>query len=429
MKFGPGTLQRLPALTFTWAPQHTFGPARFEVEADAVRLAPLFSNTGDEGTAAAGGALLPEAFQQGVDRLFVPTAGVVSRSGVGDRIWQLGEREARDRVMVMPRVSIASQPFGAFSATASAAWRQLGWFGEASGRSWSRGYLLVGGRLETELSRSFADGAVRHAIQPLAEVRAVPVGVAGASGSPLALATPAPVPYDAVDAAVPDLRPRFQGVLELRQRLLRRDGVELFRLDVGQGFELSGPSYAGLSATLGESYGRFATRVGWFSASGTLRFDPLSGRLASDGITPVVPGGITRVTGRADLDDGRGHGAYVGYENLLMEGTARSRQPIDLLFLIDRGFTSATRVQQLTFGARWDFGPIQLRYDALVAERTVGTENLLVLAQQSAALGFAPACDCWRLDIVATQPTYPVVLFPQIGFNVSISRFGSIGTR
>lgn len=152
-------------------------------------------------------------------------------------------------------------------------------------------------------------------------------------------------------------------------------------------------------------------------------------RLASDGLTQVVPGAITRVAGRADLDDGRGHGAYVSYENLLMEGTARSRQPIDLLFLIDRGFTSATRVQQLSFGARWDFGPWSLRYDALLGEQTVDGAPRLVLVQQSAGLGIAPACDCWRIDVVATQPTFPTVLFPQVGFNISVSRFGSIGTR
>lgn len=418
-QFGPGTLQRFPALSFGWAPSRMLGPIRFELEADAVRLAPLFSRTGDEGVAANDGALGREPFPAAVDRLFNPgvrRAAVVERAyGSGDRIWQLGEREARDRFMVLPRLSITAQPLGVFSASAFAAWRQLGWIGEASGRTWSRGYLLLGGRLETEVSRSFA--SVRHVIQPLAEVRAIPFGVSGALGSP--------VPYDAVDAAVPDITPRFQGVLELRQRLVARDGAELLRLDVGQGFELGGPALGSLTPVIGETFGRLSGRVGWFSAQGLVRLDPVASRWPSGRVTP------TRIAARADLDDARGHGAYVAYENLLMEGTARSRQPIDLLFLIDRGFTSATGVQQLSFGASWNFGPVSLRYDGLLQERTVAPAAApqLVLAQQTASVGISPACDCWRVDVAATQQTFPTVLFPQLGFNVTISKFGSIGSR
>jgi LPS-assembly protein len=435
-RYGPGTLQRLPAITFGWAPTQMLGPLRFDVEGDAVRLSPLFSNTGDEGTAAAEGAVQRESFARGVDRLFSPSAtsifGVV-RDGIGDRIWQPGEREARDRLMVLPRLSISGQPLGALSASAFAAWRQLAWAGEASGRTWSRGYLVFGGRLETELSRSLGDGSVRHVIQPLAEVRAIPVGVQGASGSLLAPATVAPVAYDAVDAAVPNITPRFQGSLELRQRLVRRDGAELLRLDVGQGFELSGADYTHLTPILGESFGRLGTRLGWFSATGTIRFDLL--RPFLPGESPLLNRSISRLAGRADLDDGR-HGVYLGYENLLMEGTARSRQPIDLLFLFDRGFNTSTRVQQITFGARWDFGPASLRYDALVSEHVVNSLPVLKLSQHSVGVGFAPACDCWRVDVVASQVvgTDPLtgvmtLLTPNVGFNVSISKFGSIGSR
>jgi LPS-assembly protein len=237
-----------------------------------------------------------------------------------------------------------------------------------------------------------------------------------------------------------------QGVLELRQRLMT-GGTELLRLDLGQGFELGG---AGLAPNLGESFGRLGARLGWFSASGILRVDPL-GALVESQAGPVINkdpllalieaqnallrrvgvtgSSITRLAARADLDDGRGHAAYVAYENLLMEGSARSRQPIDLLFLIDRGFTSVTRVQQVTLGARWDFGPIAVRYDALISENVVtpGTAPVLVLAQHTIGVGIAPACDCWRLDLLATQRTFPTVLAPTVGFNVTISKFGSIG--
>ena len=428
-KFGPGTLQRLPAFTFGWLPSGRLGPLRFEVQGEAVRLAPLFSNTGDEGIAANGGAVGGELFATAVNRLF--GASRARAPGTGDRLWEPGEREARDRLMVLPKFSISGQPLEAFSASAFVAWRQLAWAGEASGQSWSRGYLLLGGRLETELSRSF--GSLRHVIQPLAEVRAIATGLEGSTGAPVA--------YDAVDAAVPNIAPRFQGVLELRQRLVGPGGAEVLRLDVGQGFELSGPTYAALVPTLGETYARLGVRIGWFSTQGQVRIDPLGSRFAtaserstSLNLNPIVP---TRIAAQATFDDGR-HGVYGAYENLLMEGTARSRQPLDLLFLIDRGFTSATRLQQLTLGAHWDFGPISLRYDALIGESLVvgSTVPVLTLKQHTATVGISPACDCWRVDLYATQSVNlyatqgtAALAVPNFGFNVTISKFGSIGAR
>ncbi|PZR16031.1 MAG: hypothetical protein DI536_06955 [Archangium gephyra] len=413
--FGPGTLQRLPAFTFGWLPP-VLGPLRFEVEGEVVRLSPLYSKTGDEGVNAAGGMILPTPFLDGINRLYAPR-GVV---GTGDRIWQVGEREARTRLMALPKISVTAQPFGVFSASAFAAWRQFVWAGEASGNTWHRGYLLLGGRLETEVSRRF--GRVRHVIQPLVEVRAVPFG---------AESYDAIVPYDAVDAAVPGISARVQGIAELRQRLM--DGSnELLRVDVGQGLEFSGPR---MEPTPGEFYGRVGSRIGWFSALGVLRFDPLANRVAYDGLTPVQPGRFTRASGRADVDDGRGHGAYFSYENVLMEGTMRSRQPIDLLFLVDRGFTTATRVQMITAGARWSFGPLSLRYDATLLQEqpnttsTTPSDGRWVFQQHMVGVGFAPACDCWRVDVYAVQPLYPTIQPPQFIGGVTVSRFGTIGTR
>ncbi|MGV3620676.1 MAG: hypothetical protein ACO1OB_07655, partial [Archangium sp.] len=332
---------------------------------------------------------------------------------------QPGEREARTRFMALPKFIVSGQPFGVFSASAFAAWRQFFWAGEASGNTWHRGYLLLGGRVETELSRSF--GRVRHVIQPLVEVRAVPFG---------AESFDAIVPYDAVDAAVPGISARVQGVAELRQRLMQGSN-ELLRIDVGQGLEFSG---AKMEPTPGEFYGRVGSRIGWFSALGTLRFDPLANRVAYDGVTPVQPGLFTRASGRVDVDDAKGHGAYFSYENVLMEGTMRSRQPIDLLFLVDRGFTTATRVQMITGGAKWAFGPVSLRYDAMFLEQPIDASNLSgpsqwVFQQHSLGVGFAPACDCWRIDVYAVQPMYPTIQPPQFMGGVTVSRFGTIGTR
>ncbi|MFT3708703.1 MAG: LPS assembly protein LptD [Archangium sp.] len=425
--FGPGTLQRLPALTFGWTPD-PLGPVRFTLDAEAVRLAPLFSNTGDEGSAAAEGAILPTAFTTGVARLFNPSSpAALVTSGMGDRVWESGEREARDRLMIKPTLSAAFSPLGAMTISASASWRQLAWAGEASGRTWARGYLLLGGAIETQLARRFFDGALRHVIEPRVEVRALPFGFASGASTF--------VPYDQVDFAVPNVSPRVQAIAELRQKFQARDGTEVFRLEIGQGgeFAMTPASTASLTPVLGETYGRATFRVGWLSGQGAMRIDPLASRLASDGTTAITTG-LTRASARVDLDDGRGHGAYGTYENLLMEGTARSRQPLDLLFLIDRGFTSTTRVQQIMFGARWNFGPLGLRYDALIAEQAFAKGPTLAFSQHALSVGITPACDCWRLDLTATQPIpwvneAPKWLVPQVGFSLSVQRFGTIGAR
>lgn len=420
-KYGPGTLQRLPALTFGWQPERQAGPVRFELEGDVVRLSPLFSNTGDEGVNANGGAITPVTFATAVNAFYAPRNGV---TGVGDRVWQPGEREARLRLMAKPTVSYSVQPFGVMSATVSASWRQYLWAGEASKSLWHRGYLLLDAKVETELSRKF--GAFRHVIQPLIEVRALPFGVQSAQ---------ALTPYDAVDAAVPNLTARVQGVAELRQRLLK-SGTEIARLSVGQGVEFSGPT---MQVTPGEFYAALAVRFGWFSAAGQLRFDPDAKRVASDLVSAVQPGRFTRGAARVEIDDGRGHGIYAGYDRVLLEGTMRSRQPLDLLFLVDRGYTSATPVQMITSGVKWNFGPVFAHYDVLISDQQplIGTGATavpdytaaprLTFQQHALGVGFAPACDCWRVDFTATQPLYPRPVVPLFALNVTVARFGSIG--
>lgn len=441
--YGPGTLDRLPALTFGWQPD-ALGPVRFSLDAEAVRLSPLFSLTGDEGTAAAEGRIEAISFRQSVLRLFSPTSSFSSldaplitpsgryvASGIGNRIWEPGEREARDRLMAKPTLSVSLSPMGAFTVFGSASWRQLAWLGEASGRSWSRGYLLLGGGLESQIARRF-DSGVRHVITPRVEVRALPVGYQSGA-DPL-------VPYDAVDAAVPGVASRVQGIVELSQRVLAPGGGELLRLDVGQGGEFAAASSPTLTPNLGETYARLGFRAGWLSGQGMVRIDPLSTRLASDGVTAIQTG-LTRLSARLDFDSGRVFGAYGTYENLLMEGTARSRQPLDLLFLIDRGYTSATRVQQVTFGARWEVGMFGFRYDAILNEQNfpdapgaTTTHPQLAFSQHMLSVGVTPACDCMRIDLMATQPVpwsagKPSWIFPSIGFRLSVARFGSIGTR
>ena len=75
---------------------------------------------------------------------------------MGDRIWQQGEREARDRLQLMPRLS-ASLPLSIATVSSYVAWRQGVWIGEASNRVSQRGYPVLGARLDSELYRFFGE--------------------------------------------------------------------------------------------------------------------------------------------------------------------------------------------------------------------------------------------------------------------------------
>lgn len=419
--FGPDTLQRLPALTFTLPTKPLVGPLALDVQADAVRLAPLFGLTGDEGAAAREGRLVDDggaelAFECLRERLYFPSAlssacGVAAadKAGQGDRVFQPGEREARDRLTVRPRLSVAGTPGGVVSLSGFAGYRQTAWLGEVTGRTWARGYPLLGARAETELARSFS--SLRHAITPVVEVRAVPGVVRGSNN-----ADAEPVAYDELDRSIPTAAPtaRVQAIAELRQRVSRPDGDVAFRFDLGQGLELVAPERAG--ASLAESYARATFHAGWVNAGVSARVDPVTPRL-------------TRLSATCSVDDGRGHGGWASYDNLLDDGSNRTRAPVDLLFgpMVPAGVTARSNL--LSGGARWLFGPVGLRYELLFLDRPWGTEERLTLAQHTLGVSWAPACDCWRLEVFATQRLRPDGRYgvPDVGASLTVSRFGSIG--
>ncbi len=418
--FGPNILQRLPALGVTVPTRVLAGPLAFDLQADAVRLAPLFGLTGDEGAAAREGRLVDDAgvelaFQCQRERLFFPSAvsgacgvSAADKVGQGDRAFQPGEREARGRVTALPRLSIAGTPGGVVQLSGFAGYRQTAWLGEVTGRTWARGYPLLGARAELELARSWA--SLRHAITPAIEVRAVPLVLRGSSST-----EPEPVPYDELDRSIPKAAPtsRVQAVAELRQRLTRPGGDAALRLDVGQGLELLAPERQGPG--LAESYARATLRAGWVNAAVSARVDPVAVRLA-------------RLSATCSVDDGRGRGAWVSYENLLDDGTSRTRAPVDLLFGPLVPASVLARSSMLAAGATWRFGALGLRYDLLFLDRP-GADERLGLAQHTLSLSWAPACDCWRLDVFATQRVRPDGRygFPDLGAALTVSRFGSLG--
>jgi hypothetical protein len=57
------------------------------------------------------------------------------------------------------------------------------------------------------------------------------------------------------------------------------------------------------------------------------------------------------------------------------------------------------------------------------------SKRALALAQHSLTASFMPACDCWRLEVSATQALVNGLLqAPNFRVNLTVSRFGSIGT-
>jgi LPS-assembly protein len=370
---GPNPFHRLPGLTFALPTRQLVGPLTFSLRAEAVRLAPTLTE---------------------VDTGYDPTTGVRRAYTYG----LPGMREARDRLDLMPRLEIGGTLGGVLGAQAFAAWRQDVWFNELSKNALQRGYPLFGARLDTELARTFFDNSLRHTIAPSVEVRAVP-GMFGASPD---------FAYDEIDRAVPDGLPHVQAVAVVRQRLMTR-AKEVFRLDVGQGAELYNPR-------LGESFARASTSFWLARATATVRVDPVLQRL-------------TRLSALGAVDDGKGTGIYVSYENVLDDGTDRSRQPIDLLIGPPPLIPGKGRAQIVTCGLHWKWGSFGARYDAIFLQQqnpiTGNTDPRVAPAQQTVGFSYSPACNCWRLELFAV---YRGSGIPDVGATLTISGFGTLGT-
>lgn len=442
-RYGPNTFQRWPALQVAVPLRPIAGPLAFSLEASAVRLAPLWGQTGDEGVAAREGRaddVTVECLQQ---RLYYPSltalppeCGGDDKAGQGDRRWQPGERSARDRLDVLPRLFVGGTAFDALALSAFAGWRQSAWYDEVTGKPSFRGYPLLGGRAETELARVF-EGGLRHALVPAVEVRAVPL-VTGA----------APAPYDEIDGAVPAALGLKQGVVqanvELGQRLMRKGAPDAVRLDLGQGFELWGPYGANgrPGPRLGESWARVASGWGPFRASATGRLDTRTG----------LP---TRIAAAAGLDGGPTRGLYANYEYVLDDGNLRSRAPIDLLFGAppvkpQEGAPAqpASFTHLLALGGRYKLWELTFRYDALFSnpgwQGTVAAPvRTFTLVQHTLGIGWSPNCDCWRLDAwlthrldvnasltaaqAAGRPVWTSAWPIDFGATFTVSQFGSFG--
>ncbi len=413
----PRTLQKLPALTWALPERPLPGGLVGSLQVGFTRLSPLSSLFGDEG----------EDGRYDPDRLLTAANPGGTReidTAQGNGIFDASDREARDRLDVLPRVS-SSFALGRFARlTPALALRQDFYVGEVSGRTAQRGYPLLDLVADSELARTFELGgtSLRHSIMPSVWLRYVPI-VWGGLPSPGASPDGPGQAYDEIDAALPatpvGAAPRFlHALVELNQTLLsRRQGIrsELVRLTLGQGFDLSryAPTLGRGTAleddrTVRDTYGRLSANVGRFTGNGLLRYDPNTNRIAqlSADFRISVPQGEL----------------FAGYDDLIGVGSDRLRRSLDAL--VGPARTSDQRAQFLRAGTQVTLGfGLGIRYEAIVQPQARSESPL---NQQWLAVSYGPACNCWRIEGVARLERGRAR--PDFGVNLTITGVGTFGT-
>jgi LPS-assembly protein len=414
----PRTLQRFPALTWALPERPLPGGLVGAVKVEFTRLSPLLTLFGDEGEDGVydPSGLLTAANPGG-------TRDVDTTQGNG--VFDASDREARDRLDVLPRVS-SSFALGPYARlTPALALRQDFYAGEVSGRTAQRGYPLVDLVADSELARTFEfrGTTLRHSLMPSVRLRYVPI-VWGGLPSPGASPDRPGQIYDEIDAALPatpvGASQRFlHALVELSQTLHARRGEgarsELVRLVLGQGFDLSR-----FAPTLGrgvaleddqplrDTYGRLSATVGRVSTNGLLRYDPNTHRIAqlSADFRVSVPQGEI----------------YASYDDLMGVGSDRLRRGLDAL--VGPARTSDQRAQFLRAGTQVTLGfGLGLRYEAIVQPQARSESPL---NQQWLAVSYGPACNCWRIEGVARLERGRAR--PDFGVNLTITGVGTFGT-
>jgi LPS-assembly protein len=436
---GPATFQQLPDIAVAFPERPLWGPLFGGVDMSYTRLSPLTQLFGDEGR----------------DGLFLPVApAVATPPGVvdllqGDGIYQSAyEREARDRLDVVPRL-VMTVPVGDVLRIRPSAWlRQDVYVGEISGAVNERGYAVVDLLISSELSRTYGQGpgSLRNAIQPSVEVR----DIVGAWG-----AVPGPQPgnkYDAIDWAV-DTNQRLQGVVKLTELLTRRVGaqqVELLRVDLAQEFLGSAPN--GLSDTVASA----RTTLGAFTANATFRWDNQRHAPALFGIGAGVQPSVSQGKG-AQPPRYSFHVEYdfVYLSNLYQNqngipetddaqqwvgGSSAQRRGIDALVgsPLPQSALEGSLLHLITLTGQVNFPyGLGLLYSGtlypaapplpvgFVPSGLIGPHPFF--GQQQLSVTFAPACNCWQLAVgLRTAPGLPAA-FPQVVVDFTVAGFGTFG--
>ncbi|HET9156463.1 MAG TPA: hypothetical protein VFN91_07325, partial [Myxococcaceae bacterium] len=423
------------------------------------------------------------------------TSQVPGREGVtdlellsqGDRVWQCGEREARMRLDLVPRLA-ATFAVGDWLHIRPSVWiRQDLYYGEVTHTTDQRGYAVGDILVSSEISRTFANG-LRHAIQPSLEYREIP-GQWGSVPGNHPTGANQPVEnrfYDEIDGALFQA-PLRQGVARVTQTLSRRTGAtmqEFLRLELAQEFDFHSDN--GLADTVVNVRGG----VPPFSTGLTFRYDTqrsapalwaafvafqtprFGASLRFDQLFIPVQFFDRNVYG-APFAQNLPAAAITGSDLARWGGAGPMRQGIDALVgsPVPAGFREGQRQSSITLdtrvtlvwglgltysgtlypGATWTLrnangtpiGPPPANLPTTEAAAPKGKYSLL--GQQNFGISFAPACNCWRLDIIGRLPpptgqyeaqppgssTYvPTTFnwrFPDLLFLLTIQNFGTFG--
>ncbi|HZW88338.1 MAG TPA: LPS assembly protein LptD, partial [Myxococcaceae bacterium] len=495
---GPATLQQLPSIDLSLPSRPLGEHFSWRLGASFTRLAPFNGHSGDEG--------VDGIYQLGSPPLVDPTGSAPnavcpnnSTSDLlsqGDRRWQCGEREARLRLDLVPQIA-GSFGIGNWLRIRPSVWiRQDLYFGEVTRNTAQRGYAVGDILVSSEVSRTFANG-LRHAIQPSLEYREIP-GQWGSVPGNHPNGPNQPVEnrfYDETDGALFQA-PLRQGVARISQTLSRRAGAvmqELLKLDVAQEFDFHSDN--GLADTVVSLRGALAP----FSGGVTFRYDTQRSAPALWAAFASFQTPRFGATVRFDqlfvpnqVFDRDVFGVFarnlpntaISAEDLARWGGGGNlRQGLDALVgsPVPAGFRDGQRQSSLTLETRvtlvWGLG---LTYSGTlypgatwtlrdangnlingppasvpVVARTVGvaqavdpkpaTGRYSLLGQQNFGISFAPACNCWRLDIIGRlpppigqympDPVNPGSFvrttfdwrFPDLIFLLTIQNFGTFG--
>ena len=452
---GPATLQQLPAIRLDLPSRPLGEHFSWRLGVEFTRLAPFNGHSGDEG--------VDGIYQLGSPPLVDPTApdAVCPNNSTSDllsqadRVWQCGEREARLRLDLAPQLA-ASFGIGDWLRIRPSVWiRQDLYFGEVTRTTDQRGYVVGDILVSSEISRAFPNG-LRHTIQPSLQYREIP-GQWGSVPGNRPTGPNQPVEnrfYDETDGALFQA-PLRQGLARVSQTLSRRTGAvmqELLRLDVAQEFDfhtdngladtvvsLRGglPPFSGgvtfrydtqrSAPALWAAFASFQTpRFGT-----TVRFDQLFvpaqffdrdvfGAFARNlPATAITADDLARWGGGGNLR--QGIDALVGspVPPGFRDGQRQSALTLDMRVTLAWGlgltysgtlYPGATWTLRNATGALIDSPPAAVP----VVARTVGvaqaveprpvTGRYSLLGQQSFGISFAPACNCWRLDVIGRLP-------------------------
>lgn len=382
-EYGPHTLDELPSVLFAIPEHPLIGPLDGALDAEFTRTAPLFGRFGDEG---------PDG---------IYGRGSFADPGQGDRHFELGERESRDRLDLHPSLS-AGFSLGRFARVVpTLALREDLYYGEVTGSSAQRGYLLADVRISSHLSKTFTGAHLTHAIEPSIELRYAPP-VWGA----------APSLYDDVDLALPS-QGILQAQVEVSQDLFSSVGSSrlLAGLDLGERFDLLAAKPAQ------EPFARL--RLGW---------GPV--RLAGVAFYDWPHRRLSEVSASAGVSVTSIFSVFARWDDLATGGSASMRAGMDALLgptlPVPLPKAMKGRARQLSFGGSVRLlGGLSASYAAIYRP-----EIKYPWAQQVFGISYAPACDCWRLGVSARFTPEKEKTFGRFSASatLTIAHFGTFGS-